>query len=56
MKFIVSGSSSVNVLTGGAEALVGLMLLQIVFPMKFLETIRFHMEKKDFERKLDRVN
>ncbi len=56
LKFFVSGSSSVNILTGGAESLVGRMRLQIVFPMKFLETIRFHMASEDFERRFDRVN
>ena len=56
MKFFVSGSSSTNILTGGAESLVGRMRLQIVFPMKFLETVRFHMMDKDLERRFDRVN
>ncbi|MCL6579456.1 MAG: ATP-binding protein [Candidatus Bathyarchaeota archaeon] len=56
VKFLVSGSSSVNILTGGAESLVGRIHLQIVFPMKFLETIRFHMADEDFERRFDKVN
>lgn len=56
VKFFVSGSSSVNILTGGAESLVGRMRLQTVFPMKFLETIRFHMADEDFERRFDKVN
>lgn len=56
VKFFVSGSSSVNILTGGAESLVGRMRLQIVFPMKFLETIRFRMADEDFERRFDKVN
>ena len=56
VKFFVSGSSSTNILTGGAESLVGRMRLRIVFPMKFLETIRFHMANKDFKRRFDRVN
>jgi len=56
MKFFVSGSSSVNILTGGAESLIGRMRLQIVFPLKFLETIRFHMAAEDFKRRFDKVN
>ena len=56
VKFFVSGSSSVNILTGGAESLVGRMRLQIVFPMKFLEAIRFHMADEDFERRFDKAN
>jgi len=56
VKFLVSGSSSVNILTGGAESLVGRIHLQIVFPMKFLETIRFHMADEDFKRRFDKVN
>jgi len=56
IKFFVSGSSSVNILSGGAESLVGRMRLQTVFPMKFLETICFHMKDEDFERRFDHVN
>jgi len=56
VKFFVSGSSSINILTGGAESLVGRMSLQIVFPMKFLETIRFHMTDRNFDRRFDRIN
>ena len=56
VKFFVSGSSSVNIKTGGAESLVGRMRFQIVFPMKFLETVRFHMRNEDSERRFDRVN
>jgi len=56
MKFFVSGSSSVNILTGGAESLIGRMRLQIVFPLKFLEAIRFRMAAEDFERRFDKVN
>lgn len=56
VKFFVSGSSSVNILTNGAESLVGRMIPRIVLPMKFLETIRFHMANEDFERRFDRVN
>jgi len=56
MKFFVSGSSSVNILTDGAESLVGRMIPRIVLPMKFLETIRFHMANEDFERRFDNAN
>jgi predicted AAA+ superfamily ATPase len=56
VKFYVSGSSSVNILTGGAESLVGRLNPQIVFPMKFLETLRFHMKEEDFERRFNDVN
>jgi len=56
VKFYVSGSSSVNILTGGAESLVGRLSPQIVFPMKFLETVRFKMKEKDFERRFNHVN
>jgi len=56
MKFFISGSSSVNILTGGAESLVGRMSPQIVLPMKFLETVRFHMKAEDFERRFNKVN
>ena len=55
-KFYVSGSSSVNILTGGAESLVGRLSPQIVMPMKFLETVRFHMKEEDFERRFNHVN
>ena len=55
-KFYVSGSSSVNILTGGAESLVGRLSPQIVMPMKFLETVSFHMKEEDFERRFNHVN
>lgn len=55
-KFFVSGSSSVNILTGGAESLVGRLRPQIVLPMKFLETVRFQMREEDFEQRFNRVN
>ena len=55
-KFYVSGSSSVNILTGGAESLVGRLSPQVVFPMKFLETVRFQMREEDFERRFNNVN
>jgi len=56
MKFFVSGSSSVNILTRGAESLVGRISPQIVFPMKFLESVRFQMKNEDSERRFDKVN
>ncbi|MEM2841647.1 MAG: ATP-binding protein [Candidatus Bathyarchaeia archaeon] len=56
VKFYVSGSSSVNILTGGVESLVGRLSPQIVLPMKFLEIIRFKSVEKDFEQRFDRVN
>jgi len=55
-KFYVSGSSSVNILTGGAESLVGRLRPQIVLPMKFLETIRFQMRAADFEQRYNHMN
>lgn len=44
MKFIVTGSSSMGIQEGASEALVGRIHPQIVFPMKFLEYIRFKEE------------
>lgn len=41
MKFIVTGSSSMGMHEGASEALVGRIHPQIVFPMKFLEYVRF---------------
>jgi len=55
-KFYVSGSSSVNILTGGAESLVGRLRPQILLPMKFLEAVRFQMKEEDFERRFNHVN
>lgn len=55
-KFFVSGSSSINIITGGAESLVGRLRPQIVLPMKFLETVRFQMRGEDFEQRFNRVN
>ncbi|MEM2122193.1 MAG: ATP-binding protein [Candidatus Bathyarchaeia archaeon] len=55
MKFFISGSSSVNILTGGADSLIGRIRLQIVFPFNFSETIRFRMAADDL-RRFDRVN
>lgn len=55
-KFYVSGSSSANILTGGAESLVGRLSPRILLPMKFLETVRFRMKTEDFERRFNHVN
>jgi predicted AAA+ superfamily ATPase len=41
MKFVITGSSSVSILDGASEALVGRIHPQVVLPMKFLEYIRF---------------
>lgn len=41
MKFVITGSSSVSIVDGASEALVGRIRPQIVLPMKFLEYIRF---------------
>lgn len=46
IKFVLSGSSSVNILTGTAEALTGRMLPQIVMPLKFSEILRHKLEKE----------
>jgi len=56
VKFFISGSSSVNILTGGGESLVGRINLQIILPMNFLETVRFRMEEEDFERRFNKVD
>jgi len=56
MKFLVSGSSSVNIMISGAESLVGRLSLQIVLPMKFLEVVRFQMAEEDFERRFNKIN
>ncbi len=44
MKFVITGSSSVSIVDGASEALVGRIHPQIVLPMKFLEYIRFKEE------------
>lgn len=55
-KFYVSGSSSVNILTGGAESLVGRLKPQIILPMKFLETVRFKAREAGPETRFDQAN
>lgn len=42
IKFVVTGSSSTSIRDGSSEALVGRIHPQIVFPMKFLEYVRFN--------------
>ncbi|MDE2589454.1 MAG: AAA family ATPase, partial [Patescibacteria group bacterium] len=46
IKFIISGSSSINILQGTSESLVGRIKPQIVLPMKFLEYIRLKEQNK----------
>ena len=46
IKFVLSGSSSVNILTGTSESLTGRMLHQIVMPLKFSEILRHKLEKE----------
>ena len=41
IKFIVTGSSSVNIIEGASEALVGRIHPQIMLPIKFRDYIRF---------------
>ena len=55
-KFFVSGSSSVNIITGGAESLVGRFKPQIMLPMKFLEILRYHVKGSDYEQRFDEAN
>lgn len=45
LKFIVTGSSSASIIDGASEALVGRIHPQIVFPMKFIEYLRFKEDK-----------
>lgn len=45
IKFIISGSSSIDIIDGTAESLVGRIAHQIVMPMKFLEFVRFKEQK-----------
>lgn len=41
IKFVITGSSSINITEGSSEALVGRIYPQIVFPLKFIEYLRF---------------
>ena len=56
MKFIVSGSSSLEIMQRGAESLVGRFHPQIVCPMKFLEVIRYENKEVDTDRRYDHIN
>ncbi|HKU49649.1 MAG TPA: ATP-binding protein, partial [Nitrososphaera sp.] len=47
MKFVITGSSSVSIVEGASEALVGRIHPQLVLPMTFLEYIRFKDEEAD---------
>jgi predicted AAA+ superfamily ATPase len=41
IKFIISGSSSIDIIDGMSESLVGRIKYQVVLPMKFVEFVRF---------------
>lgn len=56
IKFIVSGSSSPQIVKDSAESLVGRFHPQMVCPMKFLEVVRYNKRDVDFNRKYDQVN
>ncbi|MCX6801971.1 MAG: ATP-binding protein [Candidatus Diapherotrites archaeon] len=54
LKFVISGSSSTNILEGSKESLAGRMDPQLVFPLKFLEVNRYNeVAEKGF---IDSVN
>jgi len=54
IKFIVSGSSTIGILEGTSESLVGRINNQVVMPMKFLEYVRF--KKNELEEKIQFTN
>lgn len=56
IKFIVSGSSSPQIVQNSAESLVGRFHPQMVCPMKFLETVRYDKRDVDGDRKYDHIN
>ena len=56
MKFIVSGSSSSQIMSDSQEALVGRFHPQMVCPMKFLEVIRYKERAVDPDRRFDQIN
>lgn len=56
IKFVVSGSSSSQIMSDSQESLVGRFHPQIVCPMKFLETVRYHERATDPERRYDQIN
>ncbi|WP_456475053.1 ATP-binding protein [Candidatus Pyrohabitans sp.] len=47
IKFIISDSSSANILQGSSESLAGRISVQIMLPLKFLDFLRYHMPEKD---------
>ncbi len=55
IKFIVTGSSSIGILEGSSESLVGRVKHQIVLPMKFLEYVRFK-EQNELDEIVESVN
>lgn len=52
IKFVLSGSSSVNIIEGSSEALVGRIHPQIILPIKFRDYIRFRIPKDSFNEML----
>lgn len=56
IKFMISGSSSLEIMQRGAESLVGRFHPQLICPMKFLEVIRFQYKEEDVFRKYDQIN
>jgi len=56
IKFIVSGSSSIDIQEDSSSTLVGRIHQQIVLPMKFLEFVRFKDSHHIFEEKLKSIN
>ena len=56
IKFVVSGSSSSQIMSDSQESLVGRFHPQMVCPMKFLEVVRYHEREADPERRFDQIN
>ncbi len=56
IKFVISGSSSPQIVQRGAESLVGRFHPQLVCPLKFLEVLRYYKREKDPNRKYDNIN
>jgi predicted AAA+ superfamily ATPase len=50
---VVSVSSSISILTGGAESLVGRILPRVVLPMKFAEAATFRRTEINLEKRLN---
>jgi len=55
IKFIISGSSSIDIFGGTSESLIGRIKTQIVLPMKFLEYVRYKRQS-DSEQLIHDVN